>query len=127
MWTRWTQKKHRNAGEPAAFRPLAQPGDRLMISIFLLAKTEAVFDARLETPIRRAFAADAAYGIAAVAGHAMRGACDADQFLDIQVQQIAWGGVLVTLDHRLGIEIADAVDAESLQNAADRGPAQSSL
>ena len=62
-----------------------------------------------------------------VSGDAMGGTCEAPQFLDIHVQQIARSGVLVTQNDRLGIEVADAADAEPAQNAADRGVAQTHL
>ena len=62
--------------------------------------------------------------VAAVAGDAVRGSCNAAQLLDVQMQQIAWGGVLVTVGGRQRLQIANAVQLEPPQDAADGGPAQ---
>jgi hypothetical protein len=46
------------------------------------------------------------------------------QPLDVEVDQVAGMGVLVTHDRRRRVERAQAIHAGAAQNAADRGPAE---
>src|SRR3954470_20039091 len=66
-------------------------------------------------------------GIAfAVAMDAVADAADAAQFLDVEMEQIAGGLMLVANDRRGRLEIADTVELEAFENAADGGWAEAS-
>jgi hypothetical protein len=71
--------------------------------------------------------ADAFDTVAAVSGDAVRGSLDAYQAFDIEVQQVAWSSVLVTNHGRLRFQIADPMELEPAQDAADRGRTQTQL
>jgi hypothetical protein len=49
------------------------------------------------------------------------------QLLDVQVQQVARGGVLVALDRRFRPQLAHPAQLQLAQDAADGGPAQPRL
>ena len=66
-------------------------------------------------------------GVAAVAGDPVRRPGDAAQLLDIQVQQVARGLVLVAPHHRGRLQAAHPVELEPAQDAAHRGLAQACL
>ena len=62
--------------------------------------------------------------VATVAGNPMRGPNDASQLLDVQMQQVAGRVVLVALDDRRWLQMADAVELQTPEDAAHRGAAQ---
>ncbi len=49
----------------------------------------------------------------------------ASHSFDIEMQQISWEGMLITYHGRTGMQIAPAAQLRALQNAADRGRAES--
>src|SRR5271168_1084558 len=62
--------------------------------------------------------------ILGVAGDAVTGLVDARQLLDIDVDQIAGGGIFIADDRRLQLEHPNLVELQPGQDAADGGPAQ---
>src|SRR5882762_9187355 len=67
----------------------------------------------------------AASFVAGIAGEAMAGLVDAGQLLDVDVQQIAGGGMFVAHNGQGRFEHANFVQLQPSQNAAYGGPAQS--
>ena len=72
------------------------------------------------------FPASAGCVVTTVSGDAMTGSDDACQLLDIQMQHVAGGLMLVAWIHRNGLQIADSVELQTAQDAAYRGTAQAS-
>ena len=63
--------------------------------------------------------ASAATGPRAISGNAMTGAEEAAELLDVEMQQIAGGGMFVAAQGPSRFEIADTVQAGAAQDAAD--------
>ncbi len=65
--------------------------------------------------------AGAATALGLVGGNAMTGAEEASELLDVEMQQIAGGGMFVAAQGPSRFEIADTAEAFAAQNAADGG------
>ena len=72
-------------------------------------------------------ATDTLDGVAAVAGDAMAGPGDAHQALDVEVEEVAGGLVLVALDGRPRFQIGDAAEPGAAEDTADGGSTQAGL
>src|SRR2546421_3105346 len=73
------------------------------------------------------FPADALEVASGVAGDAVTDSSETAQFLDIEMEQIARSSMFIALDRRCGIEIAQAVEFQSAQDAADGRRAQAGV
>lgn len=62
--------------------------------------------------------AASAHTITLAAGDVERAVEEAPELLNIQVQHVIWGLVLVTL------QVTDVIELQTVQDAADRGPAR---
>jgi len=71
--------------------------------------------------------AQAAGATAEIAMNAGADLAESAQLLDVEVKQIAWGGVLITTNGRGGFEVAQTVEMEPAQDAADGSWAESGM
>jgi hypothetical protein len=71
--------------------------------------------------------AHAAGSAALIVMNAMSGGAKAAQFFDVEMEQIARSGVLVTLDGKRRFQIANAIEFEPAQDAAYGGRTQSGV
>ncbi len=55
---------------------------------------------------------------------AMAGCGEAAQLLDVEMEQVAGGGMFVALYRRTRLQIADTAESMAAEDAADGGPAQ---
>jgi hypothetical protein len=69
----------------------------------------------------KTFHAGARVADGAIAGGANARATEAAQFLDVEMEQLAWVGVFIAGDHRARLQSGETMEAVAAQNAGDGG------